>query len=561
MTMKKTLFFFLTLLLFLVCTEVAAVNFSPSIYYYYPPNKAVHKFIRNCHLYAWGTTEKQSTKYQTTYNQLITKFPDQKNLLDCYYGYFNVCCPFPPESREKGFRLLTEAQPQLSDIPSKLQANIIALIAKCYLQGIGTEKNELKAFDLFQQATAIDSLYTENLAYLYLIGMGTEKNEKEAFSCFQRCYTGTFLHGLLSASAYEKMIAMVTLSRSDVDSKAKENYINGVRDLYVYKDYEAAKENLGKAADASLPTALYEMGNLYAQPQWKGYNKKERDIWYEKAAKAGYYPAVYMQGITEIQKVNNAVFVAQANKYYSDAYVYFKQLGDMGYGPAIIILKEYETNGWPIQSNLMGDIAKGVLSVNSMVNSITNDGLAAGLTSQMGNTGEQYGEINTVDDFLNALQLQNQQFEAKKRAKKIASSSSENESNNAQHVVDNNASTGVSSMTTDSYTPTDNTSTSTSYKTVKNGNKTNSSSANNNAPATNTRKCNKCGGSGKRPCYRCKGRSRETCGACNGKGYNLQFKDRKCTLCNGRGDIRCNACNGRGTEKCITCNGRGQVSK
>ena len=70
-------------------------------------------------------------------------------------------------------------------------------------------------------------------------------------------------------------------------------------------------------------------------------------------------------------------------------------------------------------------------------------------------------------------------------------------------------------------------------------------------------KCKKCGGSGKQPCHVCHGKTRLTCGACNGKGHPAGFRDRVCTLCNGKLTVKCNWCYGKGTEKCISCNGKG----
>jgi len=76
-------------------------------------------------------------------------------------------------------------------------------------------------------------------------------------------------------------------------------------------------------------------------------------------------------------------------------------------------------------------------------------------------------------------------------------------------------------------------------------------------------KCRNCGGSGQEACHWCKGKTRVTCPGCNGEGdlRRIGFKNRICTICNGKTTIKCNGCYGKGTEKCISCNGKGVVKQ
>ncbi|CAB5394011.1 unnamed protein product [Rhizophagus irregularis] len=56
----------------------------------------------------------------------------------------------------------------------------------CYQHGIGTEKDEVKAFGLYREAAekgCVESM--RNLGYLYQNGIGTEKNEIKAFKLYK----------------------------------------------------------------------------------------------------------------------------------------------------------------------------------------------------------------------------------------------------------------------------------------------------------------------------------------------------------------------------------------
>ena len=351
--------------------------------------------------------------------------------------------------------------------------------------------------------------------------------------------------------------------------------------IYIYQDFDAAKISFESAVERGLPNAMYELGILYDNMIKlnieKSESKEKRDQWLAKAAEAGYYPAIYMQG--SIKFNINATFVAQENKAKADAYQYFKQTADVGYGPGVKMVKAYDINGWPKEANLFGDIAKGVLSVAAMASSIKNDGVVAGLTSQMHNTGEQYGEINTIDDFLGALQIQNEQMKAKRREYEQSESPSDKNiysdvSSGGNVYADENQSFEVentsgddSSVSSQSSSKQRNKSTTTkdtsSKQSTSNQSTSKSTSSSNKSKTDSTRKCSNCGGSGKVACHWCKGDGRTTCAGCDGKGstHVTAAGKRTCSQCNGKGTIKCRSCNGKGTEKCTACNGTGKVKK
>ena len=412
--------FLTTVTLLLTFIAVNAVNFNPNMYGYNQNEKELTKFFDKCKS-LYNPSEKTFKKVQDTYMQLLDKYPEKRELTMMYYGYLNLIANCPLANKEEGFKLMQDALPKLSNsIPEVLVAAINADIACCYLKGIGTPKDEQKSFAFYQKACEIDSAYAENLAYLYYTGVGTEIDEERAFSLLQFCYKKatnrksydfSFM-GFNAIEGYEKLYSFLMLDRDDVDSLAKERYREGLRHLYIYQDFDAAKSSLEFAAERGLPNAMYELGILYDNMVKLNIEKSEsignRDQWLAKAAEAGSYPAIYKQGLIKFNV--DATFVAQENKVKADAYPYFKQTADVGYGPGVNMVNQYERNGWPKEANLFGDIAKGVLSVAAMASSIKSDGVVSGLTSQMHNTGEQYGEINTIDDFLGALQIQNEQM-------------------------------------------------------------------------------------------------------------------------------------------------------
>jgi TPR repeat protein len=59
-------------------------------------------------------------------------------------------------------------------------------LGECCYYGIGTEKNEIKAFELYETAADkghIDSMYQLGECYYY--GIGTEKNEIKALESYK----------------------------------------------------------------------------------------------------------------------------------------------------------------------------------------------------------------------------------------------------------------------------------------------------------------------------------------------------------------------------------------
>src|SRR4051794_28430759 len=70
---------------------------------------------------------------------------------------------------------------------NKNKQHEIAILAKFYRYGIGTEKNVVKAFEYYEKATNkghVDSMH--NLGDCYQFGIGIEKNASKAFEFYNK---------------------------------------------------------------------------------------------------------------------------------------------------------------------------------------------------------------------------------------------------------------------------------------------------------------------------------------------------------------------------------------
>lgn len=90
--------------------------------------------------------------------------------------------------------------------------------------------------------------------------------------------------------------------------------------------------------------------------------------------------------------------------------------------------------------------------------------------------------------------------------------------------------------------------------------------------------CDSCGGSGRVDCWDCDGEGRQECSDCNGSGRDdcstcdgsgvikcshcdgkkVDEDGKRCTYCEGNGNITCYDCDGEGKVGCSNCDGRGE---
>lgn len=143
------------------------------------------------------------------------------------------------------------------------------ILGRCYLDGIGTDKDEAKALDLFERAASQGvSEALADLGLIYINGLGVEKDIAKAVQYLEQ--------------ASNKNIARAT-------DYLGWTYMNK-------KDYSRAYDLYKRAADAGYSGALNHLGHLYE----KGYGV-DRDLtkafeYYMEAAKKGNKYGLYNVG-------------------------------------------------------------------------------------------------------------------------------------------------------------------------------------------------------------------------------------------------------------------------
>ncbi|RIA79075.1 hypothetical protein C1645_841582, partial [Glomus cerebriforme] len=145
----------------------------------------------------------------------------------------------------------------------------ISLLAIFYRYGIGTEINEIKAFELYKEAAKkehIDSLY--DLGYCYQHGIGTKKNEIKAFELYKE--------------AAEK-------GQIDAINNLGDCYYNGIgTEKNEIKAFELYKE----AAEKGQIDAINDLGNCYHDGIGTEKNEIKAFESYKEAAEEGQINAI-----------------------------------------------------------------------------------------------------------------------------------------------------------------------------------------------------------------------------------------------------------------------------
>ena len=381
--------------------------------------KELVEFARKC---CWGTTkQKDFDKVKAAYDDVSKKYASDQALIECAYGNYMMRCAAELASHEEAYRKVSE---WMDKIPAddKLRGTrgyYHALLAHWNINGDGTAQDLNKAFAEYEAAAALDTVYAHALASCYYLGVGTEVNDDKAY----RFYADVFEHAVrqnrAGYDAYERLVAIILNKQSTLGADVIDSYRQGLRNQALNGDFAKSKELLERAADAGLPAAMYEMAMLYetnAELNAKGIggmDKKEakeaHQAWLQKAISANYTPAEFMRGQDILLKVNTAMLKPQVNKFFADAYAVFEPLANQEYGPAIMRVAEYDRNGWPKKSNLLGDIAKAAVSVAGAAGAAKSGGLK-GLSNWSSRQGsekvvtDEAAAKARVDAFLQSLQ-------------------------------------------------------------------------------------------------------------------------------------------------------------
>ncbi|GBC25348.2 kinase-like domain-containing protein [Rhizophagus irregularis DAOM 181602=DAOM 197198] len=138
--------------------------------------------INACELYK-EAADKEEYGMRTVKDKLYEEAASQiQEINDPEYCYQNEIGT--EKDKIRAFELYKEAA-------EKEDIGAIYNLANCYQNGIGTEKNAIKAFELYNKAAEkevakenqIDSIYALGKCYFY--GIGTEKNEIKAFELYK----------------------------------------------------------------------------------------------------------------------------------------------------------------------------------------------------------------------------------------------------------------------------------------------------------------------------------------------------------------------------------------
>ncbi|RIA91509.1 hypothetical protein C1645_875361 [Glomus cerebriforme] len=147
-------------------------------------------------------------------------------------------------------------------ITNNLKAQVY--VGYCYQNGIGINKNEKKAFKWYlKSAENGNAMAQNNLGVCYKDGIGTDKNETKAFECYMKLAIAGVSHGQCNVGfCYEKGIGTL-------------------------KDETKAFEWYFKSAEKGNAMAQNNLGDCYQYGKGTDKNESKAFEWYMKSAIAG----------------------------------------------------------------------------------------------------------------------------------------------------------------------------------------------------------------------------------------------------------------------------------
>ncbi len=150
-------------------------------------------------------------------------------------------------------------------------------LGMCYLQGMGTAKNEEKAVKYFRAAIkANESNGKLDLGYCYEYGLGVKKDPAEAVRWYRAAAEeGNYIAQANLAYCYEKGIGTA-------------------------KDYEESAKWYRRSALQGWPRGQYGLGYCYEFGMGVAYDHQEAIRWIRKAAEQGYALAVEAMQLWEL---------------------------------------------------------------------------------------------------------------------------------------------------------------------------------------------------------------------------------------------------------------------
>lgn len=199
------------------------------------------------------------------------------------------------------------------------------------------------AFHYFSQAAQYDDLYLVGLGAMLQYGFGVEQDEKAALANYAAAIAG-------GSECYADFYATEYAWRARADGSLNAAAYNDFCKYYVEnnlnKNWPAALGYLKKSAEAGYPPALLDLATYYMAGKIVSDREgmiSNADQTLQRAAKAGYLPAIYQCGFLHECQLKNT-----DDKHAKAMYNYYKRSAEAGYAPGqyatgICCLKGYGT--------------------------------------------------------------------------------------------------------------------------------------------------------------------------------------------------------------------------
>ncbi|EXX50996.1 Skt5p [Rhizophagus irregularis DAOM 197198w] len=182
----------------------------------------------------------------------------------------------------------------------------IILLADFYKHGIGTEKDEIKAFELYKKAAEkgqIDSIYM--LGKCYQNGEGTEKNLGKAFYWYQKAAENSVKEAMFNLAIFYKNGEGIEKNLEKAFYWYQKAAENGVKEAMFnlaifYENGEGTEKNLEKAihwyqkaAENGVKEAMFNLTIFYENGEGIEKNLEKAFYWYQKVAENGVKEAMF----------------------------------------------------------------------------------------------------------------------------------------------------------------------------------------------------------------------------------------------------------------------------
>ncbi|GES97447.1 kinase-like domain-containing protein [Rhizophagus clarus] len=241
------------------------------------------------------------------FNYLLVKNNELKNIqtLAIFY-YYGIGTE---KNEVRAFELYKEAA-------EKGHIDAIHQLGECYYYGIGTEKNEARTFELYKEAVEkghINAMY--QLGKCYYHGIGIENNRIMAYSLYEKAAEKGHINAMyqLGECYYYGIGTEKNNARAFelYKNAAKKGHINAMYQLgeFYYYGIETEKNNARafelykKAAEKENIAAIYNLGYCYQNGIGTVKNGIKAFELYKEAAEKGHINAMY-QLVAEKENIN-----------------------------------------------------------------------------------------------------------------------------------------------------------------------------------------------------------------------------------------------------------------